>query len=129
MKGNLAITNTGAAPIHVRAYIVGWWENEAGDLVSPWTVTNGKFTGTGWANDGFTFNGQGSDWKIGADGFFYYQKVLQPGETAPKIFETYTLTVDPPVVGSKLILNIVTQGVLHYYVDDSSVWPGMITMN
>ena len=129
VKGNLAITNTGAAPIHVRAYIVGRWENEAGDLVSPWTVTNGKFTGTGWANDGFTFNGQGSDWKIGADGFFYYQKVLQPGETAPKIFETYTLTADPPVVGSRLILNIVTQGVLHYYVDDSSVWPGMITMN
>lgn len=124
VKGNLSITNTSNVPVYVRAYIVGWWENSTGDVVSPWTGTNGKFTGTGWASDGVNFTGQGSDWALGADGFFYCQRPLQPGEIAPKIFETYTLTVDPPVVGSKLILNIVTQAVLHHQVEQA--WPGAL---
>ena len=124
--GDFAITNTGNSPVYVRAYIVGWWEDETGIHVAPWTVTDGKFTGTGWANDGFTFSGEGSDWKIGPDGFFYYQKVLSPNETASKLFDTYTLTADPPVLGAKLVLNVVTQAILHYRVNDSEVWQGMI---
>ena len=125
VKGNV-ITNTGTSSVYVRAYVVGWWEDESGIIVAPWTVTDGNFTGTGWANDGFTFSGEGSDWKVGPDGFFYYQELLSPDEEASELFETYTLTVDPPVLGSRLILNIVTQAILHYRVNEVEVWSAMI---
>ena len=124
VKSNLSITNTGTSVVYVRAYIVGWWENENGDVVAPWTKTDGKFVGNGWedAGDGTTtFTGTGSNWSIEADGFFYYNLQLWPGTQTDNLFDTYTLTADPPVTGSKLVLDIVTQAVVHYAVKES--WP------
>ena len=118
--GNLKITNSSNVPVYVRAYIVGWWENEAGDIVSPWLSTDGTWGGASW-------EAGSSKWVIGEDGFFYYTDQLQPGETAEKLFETYTLNdVMAPVVGARLILNVATQAVVHYYVDDENIWSGVI---
>lgn len=120
VKGNLEITNRGNAPVYVRAYIVGWWENEDGDIVSPWLSTDGTWGGASW-------EAGSSKWIIAEDGFFYYTDQLQPGATTEKLFDTYTLnTTMPPVVGAKLVLNIATQAVVHYYVDDENIWPGVI---
>lgn len=120
VKGNLEITNRGNAPVYVRAYIVGWWENEDGDIVSPWLATDGTWGGASWES------GSGK-WTIGPDGFFYYTEQLQPGATTEKLFETYTLNdVMAPVVGARLILNVATQAVVHYYVDNENIWPGVI---
>ena len=65
--------------------------------------------------------GTGSNWSIEADGFFYYNLQLWPGTKTDNLFDTYTLTADPPVTGSKLVLDIVTQAVVHYAVKES--WP------
>lgn len=124
VKSNLSITNTGVSVVYVRAYIVGWWENENGDAVAPWTKSDGKFVGNGWeeAGDGTTtFTGTGTNWSIASDGFFYYNLQLWPGIQTDKLFDTYNLTADPPVTGSKLVLDIVTQAVVHYAVKEA--WP------
>ena len=118
--GNLEITNKSASIIYVRAYIVGWWENESGDIVSPWLATDGEWTGAAWES------GPSDSWKQGSDGFFYYQKPLWSGMSADRLFEEYRLNpgIEPPVAGARLILNVVTQGVAHHRVDEA--WPGMI---
>lgn len=120
VKGNLDITNTSNCPVCVRAYVVGWWENEAGDVVHPWVKTDGQWSGTQWT-DGVFVPGAGM-WKLGGDGFFYYSQPLWSGDSADPLFDTYTLQqTTPPVTGARLILNVVTQAVIHYKA--SEAWP------
>ena len=119
VKGNLSITNTGNVPVFVRAAIVGWWENPSGVVVAPWAETDGTFAGTGW--NGATFTGAGSNWIKGEDGFFYFKNPVNPSMETEKLFDTYTLTADAPAADAKLILNVVTQAVLHYRVEEA--WP------
>lgn len=114
VKGNLQITNQGTAVTYVRAAIVGWWENADGNVVAPWLEeTQGIFSGKGW--------GEGRTWFKGEDGFYYYMLPLWPGLSTDKLFDTYTLTANPPTPDSRLILNIATQAVLHYRVEEA--WP------
>jgi hypothetical protein len=121
IKGNLDIKNKGVCPVYVRAYVIGWWENEAGDVVHPWVKTDGQWSGTQWT-DGVFVPGVGK-WKLGGDGFFYYTQPLWSGDSAVPLFDTYTLQqTTPPVTGARLILNVVTQAVIHYKVSDA--WPG-----
>jgi len=117
--GNPAITNNGTAGVYVRACIVGWWEDTEGVVVAPWNETDGTFAGTGW--NGATFTGAGSNWIKGEDGFFYFKNPVNPSMETEKLFDTYTLTADAPVADAKLILNVVTQAVLHYRVEEA--WP------
>ncbi|MBE6251388.1 MAG: fimbrillin family protein [Bacteroidales bacterium] len=120
IKGNLDILNKGIAPVYVRAYVIGWWENESGDLVHPWVKTDGQWSGTQWT-DGVFVPGAGK-WKLGGDGFFYYSQPLWSGDSADPLFDTYTLQqTTPPVTGARLILNVVTQAIIHYKVSDA--WP------
>ena len=121
IKGKLDILNKGIAPVYVRAYVIGWWENESGDLVHPWVKTDGQWSGTQWT-DGVFVPGAGK-WKLGGDGFFYYSQPLWSGDSADPLFDTYTLQqTTPPVTGARLILNVVTQSIIHYKVSDA--WPG-----
>ena len=118
--GNLDITNTSNCPVYVRAYVVGWWENEAGDVVHPWVKTDGQWSGTQWTDGAFA-PGAGK-WKLGGDGFFYYSQPLWSGDSADPLFDTYTLQqTTPPVIGARLILNVVTQAVIHCKA--SQAWP------
>jgi len=117
--GNPAITNNGTAGVYVRACIVGWWEDTEGVVVAPWNETDGTFAGTGW--NGATFTGAGSNWIKGEDGFFYFKNPVNPSMETEKLFDTYTLTADAPAADAKLILNVVTQAVLHYRVEEA--WP------
>lgn len=114
VKGDLQITNNGTVPAYARAMIVGWWENASGVVVAPWSESDGTFNGKGWEDND-------SDWTVGDDGFYYYENPLGAGESTTKLFETYTLTADPPTVDARLVLTIVTQGVAHYRVADA--WP------
>lgn len=117
--GSPTVTSRGTAVVYVRAYIIGWWENESGDVVSPWL---GSAEGN-WV--GLASDNQSSKWKLGSDGFFYYTEQVWPGyPTEEKLFESYELTVEqPPVVGSHLVINVVTQGVLHYKAFEA--WPAL----
>ena len=117
--GNLNIANTGTCRTYVRAYVIGWWENEVGDVVAPWLgdkKNEGEWTTPSWENPS-------SKWVAGSDGFFYYIDPVYAGTSVQeKLFERFTMdNVTPPVVGSKLILNIVTQSVVDYKAKE--VWP------
>lgn len=115
VKGNLSITNTSNVPVYVRAYIVGWWENSEGVVVAPWTNNDGEWSGASWEKGT-------SDWVISnLDGFFYHKVPVEPGKTTEKLFDTYTLTTVSPNPDARLILNVVTQVVLHHQVEQA--WP------
>ena len=88
-KDNLKITNVGGKPAYVRALVVGYWINAEGDIVSLWdpanasmgTFTPAIFVATPVLNE---------NWVKGADGFFYYTKVLPAGEyTVTPLFDSY----------------------------------------
>ena len=119
VKDNVVIKNTGKSTGYVRAAIVGWWKNTAGNIVAPWndlpgeTCTYGKYELPGsWS----------SYWKKGGDGFFYYRKTLLPGKqlggdgshnsvanSERALFTSYTLTGSAPVTGAMLEIDIVAQ--------------------
>lgn len=107
IKENVFFTNTGLAPINVRATLVGYWVvkrtiggKEEDVIVHMWDP----------ANDGVFEGFPGTNWQKGKDGYYYYLKVLPTrGSTTEKLFTKYTLTATPPVVGAELILNICVQ--------------------
>lgn len=107
IKENVFFTNTGLAPINVRATLVGYWVvkrtiggKEEDVIVHMWDPEDdGVFEGL-----------PGTNWQKGKDGYYYYLKVLPTrGSTTEKLFTKYTLTATPPVVGAELILNICVQ--------------------
>ena len=107
IKENVFFTNTGLAPINVRATLVGYWVvkrtiggKEEDVIVHVWDPENdGVF-------DGFP----GTNWQKGKDGYYYYLQVLPTrGSTTEKLFTKYTLTATPPVVGAELILHVCVQ--------------------
>ena len=107
VKKDVVISNVGNAPAYIRAQIVGSWYGKAGnqdgvamgftssdennfDYVKPWNDvlnTSSEYVPYG------TFVGlPGTDWVQGTDGYFYYTKIVMPGEeTGSKLFTTYTL--------------------------------------
>lgn len=110
-KDQLQIKNTGIAPGYIRATIVGCWVNLAGDVVAPWTATDGSFAGL-----------MGANWvQSSTDGFYYYTQPVAPGAITTKLFESYTLTTASPVDGAHLQLSILAQIVLASSLNDA--WP------
>lgn len=107
IKENVFFTNTGLAPINVRATLVGYWVvkrnidgKEEDVIVHMWDQEN----------DGIFEGFPGTNWQKGADGYYYYLQVLPTkGSTTELLFSKYTLTTTPPVVGAELILNICVQ--------------------
>lgn len=117
IKENVFFTNTGLAPINVRAALVGYWVvkrtiggKEEDVIVHMWDTENdGVFEGL-----------PGTNWQKGKDGYYYYLKVLPTrGSTTEKLFTKYTLTATPPVVGAELILNICVQASI---TDEDKPW-------
>lgn len=117
IKENVFFTNTGLAPINIRATLVGYWVvkrnidgKEEDVIVYMWDPeTDGVFEGL-----------LGTNWQKGADGYYYYLKVLPTkGSTTEKLFSKYTLTAAPPVVGAELILNICVQASI---TDEDKPW-------
>lgn len=112
VKSNVEITNTGITASYIRAAIVGYWVDAEGNIVAPWKDTDGSFVwGSAW-ND---------KWVKGNDGFYYHKQTVNPGDKTYPLFETYTLEVSPPMQGSSLKINIITQAVLYYMKDVA--WP------
>ena len=121
IKENVFFTNTGLAPINVRATLVGYWVvkrtiggKEEDVIVYMWDPEkDGVFEGL-----------PGTNWQKGADGYYYYQQVLPTkGSTTEKLFTKYTLTATPPVVGAELILNICVQASI---TDEDKPWDASI---
>lgn len=126
VKRNLKITNIGLSPCYIRVAMIGSWilENEVdGELkklvVADWNPTqDGTFEWT----EPTTASINSNNWKKGTeDGYYYYMKEVKRGETLVPLFEKYTLTADPPMVGAYLDLEIVVQSVS--YIDVFTAWP------
>ncbi|MGM9832311.1 MAG: hypothetical protein ACI31A_01315 [Candidatus Limisoma sp.] len=107
IKSNVKIKNTGKSTGWVRAAIVGWWKNTAGNIVAPWndlpneSCTYGEYkTAADWS----------SYWKKGSDGFFYYRRSLLPQKVTDRdLFDEYKLTGSAPVTEAILEIDIVAQ--------------------
>lgn len=115
-KENVYFENKGLADLQIRAAIVGYWivrreingvEREC--VVSAWKPEeDGVFAG---------FPGDG--WTLAEDGYYYYGQAIKRGEKTNNLFDSYTLTSTPPVVGAELVLTIVGQARLNGVVGPS----------
>ena len=135
VKNNLQIKNTGLSTVYVRASVVGNWvmpnatpEFDDDMIVAEWQTvadpTKGKVP------DGeFVYNGGSAsklpestigDW-IYINGYYYYKQPLTSGQVAPALFDSYTLTANPPMANAVFDLTIVAQAV--YHTDVALVWP------
>ena len=109
IKSNVVIQNTGTSTGYVRAAIVGWWKNNSNNIVAPWNDLPGESCTYGE----YQLPGEwSSNWKKGADGFFYHRYTVLPKEKLEgdrALFTSYTLTGSAPVTGALLEIDIVAQ--------------------
>lgn len=125
VKQNLKIKNTGLADSYIKVAVEGNWVTDerfiGKDEIVQVIVSNWKNTGDTNKDDGFFDWGTSKpavgttnpkNWRLGTDGFYYYMKKVKPGEIIEPLFESYTLTASPPMVGAYLNLYIIAQGVL-----------------
>ena len=118
VKKDVFFTNTGLSTIKMRAAIVGYWvvkstingvEQEC--IIADWEPeVHGTFEGL-----------PGSGWtKNIVDGYYYYNAALSPKAKTNNLFNSYTLTTSPPIIGAELVLTIVGQAIIDGYED--STW-------
>ena len=102
VKSNVVITNTGNMPEYIRAAIVGCWCDDDGNIVAPWSASQGTFDGL--ANSTY--------WHTGSDGYYYYKDPVPAGAATPTaLFTTYTAP-DAPEEGAHLEITITAQAVI-----------------
>ena len=117
VKSDVKFQNTGLSDAFMRAAIVGYWVNSAGDIVANWEEGDdeGEFTNLDSSTNWFK-----------KDGYYYHKNKVDVGAYTSVLFDSYTLKKDPPVVGASLELNIVVQAVQ----DGTSVpWNGISVSN
>ena len=126
-KENLEIRNTGLATSYIRAILVGYWvvpgETEEDDVVvGQWrqpAVNVIDDTADGVFEQAADF---AQNWIVGEDGFYYYKHPVPTGELTTDLFESYTVTGNPPVVDAELVLTVAAQSVLWTKIDQTP-WP------
>lgn len=133
VKSEMNVQNTGLSSAYVRVAIVGVWVADQTVMISgkdeQVKTVVAKWDSKASGGDGvFNWGATKSDWIEGPDGNYYYKYVVPRGESASKLFESYTLEVAPPVVGARLELSIVAQSVVSTSFDlttgaNQSNWP------
>lgn len=108
VKKDLQIKNTGLADAYIRVAIHGAWvvdEDDKTIAMSEWKPEeDGHYDWTGKSDNWYQY-----------EGYYYYLIPIKPGEDAGKLFDSYTLTADAPVLDSYLQMTILVQAV---YVSD-----------
>ena len=127
-KDNLTIKNTGLLEeVWIRVHLEGAWyveqtiDNKTEKLmVADWKETDGTFV---WANGANSWTDTDC-WKY-SDGYFYYLQPLPRGATAPKLFESYTLSNEGSrVANSYLEFSVVAQAFEES--DAAALWPSAV---
>ena len=137
VKNNVQIKNTGNTAAFIRAAIIGQWVDEenkpifgftdykTGELkdIKSWYddyVTNSKFFGE--------FVGlPGTGWTKEADGYYYYETAVEPGQSPTPLFTSYNvnednipeMTVGGRTVDAQLFIQVATQAVTAKKLDGS----------
>ena len=144
-KTDVIITNTGNTDAFIRASIVGQWLDSNGDPVFGFTdrLHNLKLVES-WYEDQFVYgyhtHGEfkglvgydpeySGDWIKGEDGYYYYTKVVEAGDSIPEddpLFESYTVKSLPdselagvPNRDMYFVLEVATQAVSARKTDGS----------
>ena len=137
VKNNVQIKNTGNTAAFIRAAIIGQWVDEedkpifgftdykTGDIVDikSWYedyVSNSKYFGE--------FVGlPGTGWTKEADGYYYYETAVEPGQSPTPLFTSYNvnednipeMTVGGRTVDAQLFIQVATQAVTAKKLDGS----------
>ena len=125
VKSKVKIQNTGFSKAYIRATVVGYWVNEAGIVVQPWSFEDSSKGEIDWNYDETPYwepvtgaSVWGDYWDYDeTDGFYYYKHELSPTKYAYPLFDKYNLKEKAPFSGAELIVNVVVQA-----VDDKSKW-------
>lgn len=78
------VTNDGKNPCFIRISVTGW-----DALINAGLSSNNIFYRTGTADSTL-----GADWVLHTDGYFYYTKVVQPGESTTALFDYVVIPTD-----------------------------------
>lgn len=100
VKSNVKVKNTGDITAYIRAAVVITWQDADGNVYGKAPVAGTDYNIT-WTTD--------PDWQKGADGFYYYKKPVDAGDSTKQLFtgcspiagmapEGYSLTVE--IIGS-----------------------------
>lgn len=104
-KSDVKVTNTGSVPAYIRASIEIYWQDENGD-----TLWGEPEVGTDYSIQ-MNLPSSGTDggqWLLGADGFYYYTKPVEPDQaTAILIKECKELGAD----SKSLVVDIAAQSI------------------
>lgn len=93
------ISNSGETTLYIRSTITGAWYNSNGDIVAPWSISDGTFTGL-----------PGTDWTTPDNLYYYYSKPLSNSANT-KLYTSFTAPSAAPVAGATLKLNILVQAI------------------
>ena len=80
-KSDVTISNPGNVSAYIRAAIVVTWQDEAGN-----TMPQAPVAGTDYDMN------FGSDWKVGNDGFYYYNSIVPAGGATKNLINSCTST-------------------------------------
>lgn len=102
-KEKVKFQNTGLSTSYMRAAIVGVWVKD-GNVVGSWDMDD--------KNAGTFVGFPGTNWVKGNDGFFYYTEPVEKGKYTTNLFDSYTLTAEPPLLGAYFEMSVVVQAVI-----------------
>lgn len=129
VKSELHMVNKGFSLSYIRASIVGYWITENSDIVSDWKGTPVNIGTSAGADGEFICNSLWDNYWIYNDGFYYYKYPIKAGkEPTVPLFDSYTLNALPPIVNSKLQLNVMVQSVIASKVKQAD-WPWPLNLS
>lgn len=94
-KSAITVINNGQVDVYVRVAIVGYYvDDESGNIVAEWT---GSPTIT-------------TNWTV-ADGFYYYDKIVKPGESTDNLLANPIAVDTTSHPGAHLVVTVVHQSI------------------
>jgi len=96
VKDSIVIKNDGKSNIMIRVKLVGNWLNQQDQVLASWNETNPYGVFTSDNDNGFPTLTDASNWRLGADGFYYYKNYLESLDVVSEnLFDSFTVTSKP----------------------------------
>ncbi len=103
-KENVTIQNGsgGNTPVYIRALILVTWQDKQSKAALPAPPNAGT---------DYDMTGPERGWELGSDGYYYYTKPVQPGESTTELIQTLTETGTGSDATRQLSVDIIAQSV------------------